>query len=60
MSSRIKKSTYLVESLRVLKEAYDRVKEREAGELEEEWRLMKESLWGMQAMCVERGLLEVV
>ena len=43
-----------------LKEAYDRVKEREAGELEEEWRLMKESLVGMQAMCVERGLLEVV
>ena len=29
-----------------LKEAYDRVKEREAGELEEEWRLMKESLVG--------------
>ena len=30
-----------------LKEAYDRVKEREAGELEEEWRLMKESLVGV-------------
>ena len=29
-----------------LKEAYDRVKEREAGELEEEWGLMKESLVG--------------
>ena len=29
-----------------LKEAYDRVKEREAGEIEEEWRLMKESLVG--------------
>ena len=29
-----------------LKEAYDRVKEREAGELEEEWRLMKESFVG--------------
>ena len=43
-----------------LKEAYDRVKEREAGELEEEWGLMKESLVGMQAMCVEKGLLEVV
>ena len=45
-----------------LKEAYDRVKEREAGELEEEWRLMKKIkvLWGMQVMCVERGLLEVV
>ena len=35
-----------------LKEVYDRVKEREAGELEEEWGLMK-------AMCVERGMLEV-
>ena len=29
-----------------LKEAYDRVKEGEAGELEEEWGLMKESLVG--------------
>ena len=29
-----------------MKEAYDSVKEREAGELEEEWRLMKESLVG--------------
>ena len=29
-----------------LKETYDRVKEGEAGELEEEWRLMKESLVG--------------
>ena len=29
-----------------LKEAYDRVKEGEAGELEEEWILMKESLVG--------------
>ena len=29
-----------------LKEAYDRVKEREAGELEEEWGLMKEILVG--------------
>ena len=29
-----------------LKEAYDRVKETEAGELEEEWGLMKESLVG--------------
>ena len=29
-----------------VEEAYDRVKEREAGELEEEWRLMKESLVG--------------
>ena len=29
-----------------MKEAYDRVKEREAGELEEEWGLMKESLVG--------------
>ena len=29
-----------------LKEAYDWVKEREAGELEEEWGLMKESLVG--------------
>ena len=43
-----------------LKEAYDRVKEGEAAELEEECGLMKESLVGMQAMCVERGLLEVV
>ena len=37
-----------------LKEAYDKVKEREAGELEEEWELMKESLLGMQAMCCWR------
>ena len=29
-----------------MKEAYDRVKEKEAGELEEEWRLMKASLVG--------------
>ena len=29
-----------------LKEAYDRVKEIEAGELEEEWGLMKEGLVG--------------
>ena len=29
-----------------LKKAYDRVKEREAGELEEEWWLMKETLVG--------------
>ena len=29
-----------------MKEAYDRVKEREAEELEEEWGLMKESLVG--------------
>ena len=29
-----------------LKETYVRVKEREAGELEEEWGLMKESLVG--------------
>ena len=29
-----------------LKEVYDRVKEREAGELEEEWGLMKERLVG--------------
>ena len=29
-----------------MKEAYDRVKEGEAGELEEEWGLMKESLVG--------------
>ena len=43
-----------------MKEAYDRVKEREAGELEEELGLMKESLWGMHAMCVERDLLKVV
>ena len=43
-----------------LKGTYDGVKEREDGELEEEWGLMKNFLWGMQAMCVERGLLEVV
>ena len=35
-----------------LKEAYDRVKEREAGELEEEWRLMKERLVGVCKRCV--------
>ena len=29
-----------------LKETYERVKEREAGELEEEWGLMKESFVG--------------
>ena len=29
-----------------LKETYDRVKEREAGELEDEWGLMKESFVG--------------
>ena len=29
-----------------MKETYDRVKEREAGELEEEWGLMKESFVG--------------
>ena len=40
-------------------EAYDRVKEREAGELEEEWELMKESIVG-HASDVERGMLEVV
>ena len=38
-----------------LKEAYDRVKEREAGELEEEWRLMKESLVGYASdVCGKR------
>ena len=35
-----------------LKEAYDRVKEGEAGELEEEWGLMKESLVGACKRCV--------
>ena len=34
-----------------MKEAYDRVKEREAGELEEEWRLMKKSC-GVCKRCV--------
>ena len=34
------------------KQAYDRVKEREAGELEEEWGLMKESLVGAYKRCV--------
>ena len=43
-----------------MKETYDGVKEREDGELKEEWGLMKESFVGMQATCVERGLLEVV
>ena len=47
-----------------MKEAYDRVKEREAGELEEEWRLMKESLVGYACVvcgkrfvggCMRRG-----
>ena len=38
-----------------LKEAYDRVKETEAGELEEEWRLMKESLVGYASdVCAKR------
>ena len=38
-----------------LKEAYDRVKEREAGELEEEWMLMKESLVGYASdVCGKR------
>ena len=38
-----------------MKEAYDRVKEREAGELEEEWGLMKESLVGHAcAVCGKR------
>ena len=38
-----------------MKEAYDRVKEREAGELEEEWRLMKESLVGCASdVCGKR------
>ena len=38
-----------------MKEAYDRVKEREAGELEEEWRLMKESLVGYASdVCGKR------
>ena len=38
-----------------LKEAYDRGKEREAGELEEEWRLMKESLVGYASdVCGKR------
>ena len=38
-----------------LKEAYDWVKEREAGELEEEWGLMKESLVGHASnMCGKR------
>ena len=32
-----------------LKETYDKVKEREAGELGEEWELMK-VLWGMRAI----------
>ena len=36
-----------------LKEAYDRVKEREAGELEEEWGLMKESLVGHASDMIE-------
>ena len=43
-----------------LKEAYDRVKEGEAGELEEEWGLMKESLLGHASDVCGRGLLEVV
>ena len=38
-----------------LKEAYDRVKEGEAGELEEEWGLMKESLVGhVRDVCGKR------
>ena len=38
-----------------LKETYDRVKEREAGELEEEWRLMKESVVGHESdVCGNR------
>ena len=37
------------------------MKEREAGELEEEWELMKENLVGHASdVCVERGILEVV
>ena len=40
-----------------MKEAYDRVKEREAGELEQEWRLMKESLVGYASnVCGKRFL----
>ena len=35
-----------------LKEVYDRVKEREAGELEEEWGLMKEKSCGVCERCV--------
>ena len=42
-----------------LKEAYDRVKEREAG-VRGGMEVNERKLWGMQAMCVERGLLEVV
>ena len=42
-----------------MKETYDRVKEREAVELEEEWGLMKESLVGHASDVCERGMLEV-
>ena len=43
-----------------MKETYDMVKEREAGELEEELGLMKESfVEHVSDVCVERGLLEV-
>ena len=38
-----------------MKETYDRVKEREAGELEEEWGLMKESFVGhANVVCGKR------
>ena len=38
-----------------MKEAYDTVNEREAGELEEEWGLMKESLVGhASSVCGKR------
>ena len=41
-----------------MKEAYDRVKEREAGELEEEWGLMKESLVGHASdVCGKRFVI---
>ena len=43
-----------------LKETYDGVKEREVGELEEEWGLMKVSFVGHPSDVFERDMLEVV